>query len=67
MAAHRRLGNHIRLSFALHLHLLVFQHPGNTAFPNINGPFRRLHGIEKTAWFDTSVFSARRLDSRRVM
>jgi hypothetical protein len=35
-----------------------FNTPGNTAFPNINGPFRRLHGIARTAWFDTSVFSA---------
>jgi hypothetical protein len=35
-----------------------FNTPGNTAFPNISGPFRRLHGIGTTTWFDTSVFSA---------
>jgi hypothetical protein len=35
-----------------------FNTPGSTAFPNISGPFRRLHGIATRTWFDTSVFSA---------
>lgn len=32
--------------------------PGNAQTPNVNGPFRVTGGINDTAWFDTSVFSA---------
>lgn len=35
-----------------------FNTPGNTAFPNLNGPFRKLRGTIKSPWFDTTQFSA---------
>lgn len=31
--------------------------PGTTQVPNINGPFRVLHGVATQPWFDTSVFT----------
>lgn len=31
--------------------------PGNGQTANINGPFRRLYGVDTQPWFDTSVFS----------
>ena len=34
-----------------------FNTPGSTAFPNLNSGFRRLHGIGKSTWFDTTAFS----------
>ena len=34
-----------------------FNTPGSQAFPNQTGSFRRLKGLDKQLWFDTSVFS----------
>ncbi len=34
-----------------------FNTPGNAASPNINGPVRKLFGIQNQPWFDTSNFS----------
>jgi hypothetical protein len=34
-----------------------FNTPGNQAFPNLNGPLKKLHGIQNNPWFDTSSFS----------
>jgi hypothetical protein len=31
--------------------------PGNAQTANINGPFKRLYGVNNQPWFDTSVFS----------
>ncbi|MGH9434636.1 MAG: TonB-dependent receptor domain-containing protein, partial [Terriglobia bacterium] len=31
--------------------------PGNGQSPEINGPFKRLYGVDTQPWFDTSVFS----------
>jgi hypothetical protein len=35
-----------------------FNTPGNQAFPNMSGPVQKLHGIQNTPWFNTSLFSA---------
>ncbi len=34
-----------------------FNTPASQAFPNINGPFQRLYGIETKPWFNTGLFS----------
>ncbi|MGH9450375.1 MAG: TonB-dependent receptor [Terriglobia bacterium] len=31
--------------------------PGNGQSPEINGPFKKLYGVDTQPWFDTSVFS----------
>ncbi|HZT32925.1 MAG TPA: TonB-dependent receptor [Bryobacteraceae bacterium] len=36
----------------------AFNTPGSQAFPNINGPVRKLYGVGTQPWFDTSSFSA---------
>lgn len=35
----------------------AFNTPGNQAFPNINGPFQKLYGIDTKPWFNTGLFS----------
>ncbi len=34
-----------------------FNTPGNSRAPNVNGPIKKLYGIDTGAWFDTAVFS----------
>jgi hypothetical protein len=35
----------------------TFNTPGSTAFPNMSGPVKKLHGIQTTPWFDVTKFS----------